>query len=148
MWVISLSLLVLWALKRESWWQLDYVVMLPFFWSWCEKLVLYFSSNLSLVSSVECFKLGEGLLILSLTLINLKAADTDVIVFHVSEAFIQLLLFVLKDVEAALDARVAEWVAAVWEQDRHTLILIIDLWAQSTLNLIYVHWFVLSKFDD
>ena len=106
--MISLSLLVLWALKRESRWQLDYVVMLPFFWSWCEKLVLYFSINLSLVSSVECFKLGEGLLILSLTLINLKAADTDVIVFHVSEAFIQLLLLVLKDVEAALDARVAE----------------------------------------
>ena len=106
--MISLSLLVLWALKRESWWQLDYVVMLLFFWSRCEKLVLYFSINLSLVSSVECFKLGERLLILSLTLINLKAADTDVIVFHVSEAFIQLLLLVLKDVEAALDARVAE----------------------------------------
>ena len=50
-----------------------------------------------------------------------------------------LMLVLLEECKAILDAGVAEGVAAIWQKDRHALSFVVNLPAQGTLDLFNVH---------
>jgi len=50
------------------------------------------------------------------------------------------LVFLFEYFEAILDATVAERVAAVWQQNWHSLAIIVNLGAQGALNFFNVHY--------